>query len=174
MSWCCMSAAKHAGQQLRHLHTVPSLATYPADANSLAREALKLAYRNETPEPRYLQGLPLLVAHHSPVRSTFRLLNGTMYDKRPGANQNAQPIQSLVPVQPPASQASAPAPQPVQAQAAPATYSLWSNQLHRSSNRHQSRPVKTKWWAMQPAKRQGGCSSCWGPQAKIVLPRLVG
>ena len=60
---------------------VPSLKTYPAEPSSLGEAVLAAAYGSEEgPEARYLERLPLLMAHHVPVRNTSKLLRGSIYD----------------------------------------------------------------------------------------------
>lgn len=87
----------HAKCTLQVPAGVPVLANYPVEPQHLGPEAMKLCYGEESPEARYLERLPLLVAHHIPIRATSKLLYGTKYDKRPNkAQQPAQPAQQPV------------------------------------------------------------------------------
>ena len=90
--------SNHFGQMLSSstVHVpdgVPSLQVYPQHPSALGQSMLQKIYGAEMPEARLLERLPLLLAHHIPVRSSSKLLKGTMYD--PSAKNQQPKLQEL-------------------------------------------------------------------------------
>ena len=62
---------------------VPCLQVYPENPMDLGPDAMERLYPSKKPEARFFVDMPLLQAHHIPVRSTSKLLQGAETNIRP-------------------------------------------------------------------------------------------
>ena len=88
MSWPCTSCSSTLLPAPKHHLECPVCKGTLTHHAPWGKMSSNWFYGDEEPAPRFLERMPLLLAHHIPVRSTSKLLKGSIYD--PSCRQHSQ------------------------------------------------------------------------------------